>query len=352
MFATESPTLEVTRIPSTAGRCYKCYKYRYCEHQTESGQIICPGCIQTLRNQQLLENIPQHPEPKPIRQRKSRQEEPIIAKPQEKRKSRQEEPIIAKPLQQRKPRQEKPIIAKPQKEAKPRAKYVFSIESVRELLQESEKALTAKEIVASGVCGHRTSVYKTLKRLIEIGDVFASSDKAKNRVFIDKDRVHLLQVERTVKRREFVQMDRNRILNYIKKEGRILEVADIVSATNIAKKTVIRAVNFWGKAGDLTLIKVSKRGNRLHFVSSDNVELVTELMALDQLSTANQVRKILESRDRGVSIGDVMLAIGKGRRSGGSYKYIKKLFKQWGCKKYRQGCGFYYYLGKEESHDQ
>jgi Fe2+ or Zn2+ uptake regulation protein len=323
MFVTDSPisTIEVSCIPSTAGRCYKCHRFRYCEHQSESGKIICPDCIQTLRNQRLLtEIIPQHPEPNPLRQRK--------------------------------PRQEKPIIAKPQKEAKPRAKYVSSIEKIRKLLQESEKALTAKEIVASGVCGHRTSVYKTLNRLIETGAVVASSDTAKNRVFIDKNRVYLLQIERTVRRHKFVQMNRNRVLNYIKRERRILTIADIVAATNITKKTVIRVVNFWGEAGDLTLIKVSERGNRLHFVPSDNAELVTELMELDQLSTANQVRKILESSDRGVSIGDVMVAMGKGRRNGGSYRYIKKLFEQWGCKTYRRGRGLYYYLGKEESHDQ
>ncbi|MFM6604614.1 MAG: hypothetical protein ACKPHQ_08745, partial [Dolichospermum sp.] len=84
---------------------------------------------------------------------------------------------------------------------------------------------------------------------------------------------------------------------------------------------------------------------------SDNTELVAKLVELDQLSTANQVRKILQSSNEGISIGDVMVAIGKGKRNGGSYKYIKKLFKQWGCKSYRQGCGLYYYLDKEEGHD-
>jgi len=254
-----------------------------------------------------------------------------------------------KPLRQRKPIQKKPITcAKPKKiKIKPKRGYVYSKEKILNFLATSEKALTAREIVESGLCGYKTSVYKTLNRLIELGDVVASSDKAKNRVFIDKDRVHLLQVERIVRRREFVQMNRNRVLNYIKKEGRILEVADVVAATNITKKTAIRIVIFWGEAGDLTLIRDSERGNRLHFVPSENAELVTELMQLNELSTANQVRKILESTNRGVSIGDVLVAIGKGRRNGGCYKYIKKLFKQWGCKNYRQGCGLYYYLDQE-----
>ncbi|MFM5957816.1 MAG: hypothetical protein ACKOQ2_11755 [Dolichospermum sp.] len=187
--------------------------------------------------------------------------------------------------------------------------------------------------------------------MIEIGAVVASSDTAKNRVFIGKNRVHLLQIERTVRRREAAQMNRNRVLNYIKKRGRILEVADVVAATNIAKKTVIRIIIFWGKAGDIILVRDSERGNKLRFVPSDNAKLVEKLMELDQLSTANQVRKILQSSNEGMSIGDVMVAIGKGKRNGGSYKYIKKLFKQWGCKSYRQGCGLYYYLDKEEGHD-
>ncbi|MFM6604611.1 MAG: hypothetical protein ACKPH3_11120, partial [Dolichospermum sp.] len=70
---------------------------------------------------------------------------------------------------------------------------------------------------------------------------------------------------------------------------------------------------------------------------SDNTELVAKLVELDQLSTANQVRKILQSSNEGISIGDVMVAIGKGKRNGGSYKYIKLLFKLWGCKRYKLG---------------
>ncbi|MFM6252046.1 MAG: hypothetical protein ACKPEQ_23355, partial [Dolichospermum sp.] len=116
-------------------------------------------------------------------------------------------------------------------------------------------------------------------------------------------------------------MNRNKVLDYIKKEGRILEVADVVAATDITKKTVIRIIISWGKAGDITLIRDSERGNRLHFVPSDNIELVAKLVELDQLSTANQVRKILQSSNEGMSIGDVMIAIGKGKRNGGSYKY-------------------------------
>lgn len=330
MLATDE-IVKVARTGINPGRCYKCHRFRYCDHQSESGEIICPDCIQTLRNQRLLEIIPQRPEPKPTRQRKPKQEKPITEKPQE----------------QRKPKQKKPIAVKPQKEAKPRAKYVYSIEKIQKLLEGSEKALTVKEILASGVCGHKTSVYRTLDRLIEIGAVVSSSDTAKNRVFIDKSRVHLLQIERTVRRREEAQMNRNKVLNYIKKEGRILEVADVVAATNITKKTVIRVIIFLGEAGNLTLIRDSRRGNRLCFVPSDNAELVAKLMELDQSSTANQVRKILESSDKGVSIGDAMIMMGKGRRSGGSYKYIKKLFDQWGCKSYKQGCGLYYYLEQE-----
>lgn len=320
MLATADNIVKVTRIETRAGRCYKCHRFRYCEHESEPGQIICPDCIQTLRNQRLLEII-QHPEPKPT------------------------------PTRQRKPKQKKPIAVKPQKEAKPRAKYVYSMEKIQKLLEESEKALTVREIVESGVCGHKKSVYKTLDRLIEIGAVVASSDTAKNRVFVDKNRVHLLQIERTVRRRKEAQMNRNRVLDYIKKEGRILEIADVVAATNITKKTAIRAIFFLEEAGNLTLIRDSERGNRLHFVPSNNAELVAKLMELKQLSTANQVRKILQSSDKGISIGDALVAIGKRRRNGGSYKYIKKLFKQWGCKSYRQRGGLYYYLDKEERHD-
>ncbi|MFM6682658.1 MAG: hypothetical protein ACKPHM_12495 [Dolichospermum sp.] len=206
------------------------------------------------------------------------------------------------------------------------------------------------EIIESGVCGHKTSVYKTLDRLIEIGAIVASSSTAKNRLFIGKNRVHLLQVKRTIRRREAAQVNRNKVLDYIKKGGRILEVTDVVAATDITKKTVIRIIISLGKAGDITLIRDSERGNRLHFVPSNNTELVAKLVELDQLSTANQVRKILQSSNEGISLGDVMVAIGKGKRNGGSYKYIKKLFKQWGCKSYKQGCGLYYYLetGKPE----
>ncbi|MFM6833982.1 MAG: hypothetical protein ACKPKV_06115 [Dolichospermum sp.] len=205
-----------------------------------------------------------------------------------------------------------------------------------------------REIIESGVCGHKTSVYKTLDRLIEIGAIVASSSTAKNRLFIGKNRVHLLQVKRTIRRREAAQVNRNKVLDYIKKGGRILEVTDVVAATDITKKTVIRIIISLGKAGDITLIRDSERGNRLHFVSSNNTELVAKLVELDQLSTANQVRKILQSSNEGISIGDVMVAIGKGKRNGGSYKYIKKLFKQWGCKSYKQGCGLYYYLETEK----
>jgi hypothetical protein len=266
-------------------------------------------------------------------------------KPQSESKHQSESTQVApdpKPLRQRKSRQKKPITcAKPRE---PKREYVYSREKILNLLATSEKALTAREIGESGLCGYRRSVYKTLNRLIELGDIVASSDKAKNRVFIDKNRVHLLQFERIARRREFVQTYRNRVLNYIKKEGRILEIADIVAATNITKKTAIRIVIFWGEAGDLTLIRDSERGNKLHFVPSGNPALVVQLMELDQQSTANQARRILESSDRGVSIGDVLVAMGKGRRNGGCYKYIKKLFEQWGCKTYRQGRGLYYYL--------
>ncbi|MFM6917423.1 MAG: hypothetical protein ACKPKT_07605 [Dolichospermum sp.] len=305
--------IKVARIEVKAGRCYKCRNFRYCHHQSELGEIICPDCVQTLINQQLLI-------------------------------------IQSKPTRQRRSSQEKLIAVEPQKEVKPRAKYVSSIKKIQKLLEESEKALTVREIIESGVCGHKTSVYKTLDRLIEIGAVVASSDTAKNRLFIGKNRVHLFQVKRIIRRREAAQVNRNKVLDYIKKESRILEVADVVAATDITKKTVIRIIISLGKAGDITLIRDSERGNRLHFVPSDNTELVAKLVELDQLSTANQVRKILQSSNEGMSIGDVMIAIGKGKRNGGSYKYIKKLFKQWGCKSYKQGCGLYYYLetGKPE----
>ncbi|MFM6313866.1 MAG: hypothetical protein ACKPFK_31635 [Dolichospermum sp.] len=305
--------IKVARIEVKAGRCYKCHSFRYCHYQSELGEIICPDCVQTLINQQLLI-------------------------------------IQSKPTRQRRSSQEKLIAVEPQKEVKPRAKYVSSIKKIQKLLEESKKALTVREIIESGVCGHKTSVYKTLDRLIETGAIVASSDTAKNRLFISKNRVHLLQVKRTIRRREAAQVNRNKVLDYIKKEGRILEVADVVAATDITKKTVIRIIISLGKAGDITLIRDSERGNRLHFVPSDNTELVAKLVELDQLSTANQVRKILQSSDKGMSIGDVMVAIGKGKRNGGSYKYIKKLFKQWGCKSYKQGCGLYYYLetGKPE----
>ncbi|MFM6221737.1 MAG: hypothetical protein ACKPDM_15530, partial [Dolichospermum sp.] len=87
---------------------------------------------------------------------------------------------------------------------------------------------------------------------------------AKNRLFIGKNRVHLLQVKRTIRRREAAQVNRNKVLDYIKKEGRILEVTDVVAATDITKKTVIRIIISLGKAGDITLIRDSERGNRLH----------------------------------------------------------------------------------------
>ncbi|MFM6579203.1 MAG: hypothetical protein ACKPIX_06440 [Dolichospermum sp.] len=305
--------IKVARIEVKAGRCYKCRNFRYCHYQSELGEIICPDCVQTLINQQLLI-------------------------------------IQSKPTRQRRSSQEKLIAVEPQKEVKPRAKYVSSIKKIQKLLEESEKALTVGEIIESGVCGHKTSVYKTLDRLIEIGAIVASSSTAKNRLFIGKNRVHLLQVKRTIRRREAAQVNRNKVLDYIKKGGRILEVTDVVAATDITKKTVIRIIISLGKAGDITLIRDSERGNRLHFVPSNNTELVAKLVELDQLSTANQVRKILQSSNEGISIGDVMVAIGKGKRNGGSYKYIKKLFKQWGCKSYKQGCGLYYYLetGKPE----
>ncbi|MFM6880483.1 MAG: hypothetical protein ACKPKK_07510 [Dolichospermum sp.] len=303
--------IKVARIEVKAGRCYKCRNFRYCHYQSELGEIICPDCVQTLINQQLLI-------------------------------------IQSKPTRQRRSSQEKLIAVEPQKEVKPRAKYVSSIKKIQKLLEESEKALTVREIIESGVCGHKTSVYKTLDRLIEIGAIVASSSTAKNRLFIGKNRVHLLQVKRTIRRREAAQVNRNKVLDYIKKGGRILEVTDVVAATDITKKTVIRIIISLGKAGDITLIRDSERGNRLHFVSSNNTELVAKLVELDQLSTANQVRKILQSSNEGISIGDVMVAIGKGKRNGGSYKYIKKLFKQWGCKSYKQGCGLYYYLETEK----
>ena len=62
----------------------------------------------------------------------------------------------------------------------------------------------------------------------------------------------------------------------------------------------------------------------------------------------NFSQNIESKSNRGVSIGDTLAALGK-VRNGGSYKYIKKLFEQWGCKTYRKGCGLYYYLDKEGS---
>ncbi|MFM6198463.1 MAG: hypothetical protein ACKPE1_04830 [Dolichospermum sp.] len=167
--------IKVARIEVKAGRCYKCRNFRYCHYQSELGEIICPDCVQTLINQQLLI-------------------------------------IQSKPTRQRRSSQEKLIAVEPQKEVKPRAKYVSSIKKIQKLLEESEKALTVREIIESGVCGHKTSVYKTLDRLIEIGAVVASSDTAKNRLFIGKNRVHLLQVKRIIRRREAAQVNRNKVL--------------------------------------------------------------------------------------------------------------------------------------------
>lgn len=314
MLATDG-IVKVTRIETKAGRCYKCHRFRYCEHESEPGQIICPGCVQTLRNQRLLEIIPDRPEPKPTRQRS--------------------------------PRQEKPITAKPPKEAKPGLENGYSIQK---LLEESEKALTAKEIAASVVCGHKRTVHRILKRLIELGAVVASSG-TRNRLFIDKSRVHLLQSRRTFEQDQRAKVSRTRILDHVKSENRILEIADIVHGTDVTKKTAIRIVKSWGETGDLTLTR-SPKGNKLYFVPSDNAELVAKLMELEQSFTINRVREILESSNGGVSIGDVMAAIGRGRRNGGSYVYIRKLFKEWGCKTYKQGCGLYYYLDKGKAHDQ
>lgn len=329
MFATESPifVLEVTRIDSSAGRCFKCHKFRYCDHQTESENIICKDCVQTLRNQKLITFIAQ-PKPEKIKVETlpKRTKTPKPPKPEKIKVAR---------------------IPKPPKLKILKAKEPLSKEKILNYLASSEKALTAKEIIESSQCGHRSTIYKTLGQLVECGDVVASSHKAKNRLFTDKDRVNLLEAKKPIRRREYAQMTRSRILTYIKRENRILEIADVVNATNITKKTVIRVVNFFQETGDLIVIKVSERGNKLHFVPADNDVLVKELMELDERSTANQVRSILESNDRGVSIGDVLVAMGKGRRNGGSYAYIKKLLEQWGCKAYRKGCGLNYYLESE-----
>ena len=315
MLATDN-IVKVVHMEIKAGYCYKCHRFRHCEHESERGQIVCARCIQILRNQGLLEIIPDRPEPKPTRQRN--------------------------------PDQKKPIAVKPPKEAKPSPENGYSIQK---LLEESEKALTAKEIAALVVCGHKRSVHRILKRLIELGTVVASSETVRNRLFIDKNRVHLLQSRHTFKQGQYAKTSQTRILDYAKSKDRILEIADIVHGTNVTKKTAIRIVKFWGDAGDLTLTR-SPKGNKLYFVPSDNAELVAKLTELEQSFTVNRVREILESSDGGVSIGDVMTAIGRGRRNGGSYVYIRKLFKEWGCKSYKQGCGLYYYLDKRKTHDQ
>lgn len=305
-------SVEVSRITSTAGRCFKCHKFRYCDYQTKEN-IICKDCVQTLKNQRLLVEVT-----------------PQIIKSSPKL-----------------PRKKKPI--KP-KNLEPRS--VRSKKKMLDCIKSSEKALTAKELIESYQLGRKTTVYKILSRLVKCGDIIGSPDKAKNRAFIDKDRVHLLQARQPVRQNEYAKLNRTRVLNYVKRENRILEIADVVNATNITKKTVIRVVNFLEETGDLACIKASERGNKLHFVPTSNALLVQQLKELDQLSTPNRARRILESKsNRGISIGDTLAALGKNRRNG-SYKYIKKLFEQWGCKTYRKGCGLYYYLDKEGSYDQ
>ena len=308
MFITESPTIKLSPI-NKSGWCFNCHRFRHCKHQSlAESKIICADCVQMLKNQGLIEIT-----------------QPIIQTVEEKKvKKVREKPVREKTVKEKKIR----IGRYPRK--------------VLNLIKESDKALTASEIIKN-TCGHKNTIYKVINQLISSGDI-VGSDKTKDRLFIDKDRADLLQVKRDREIKQRRTKTPEKILNYIRKQNRILTCFDVAKGISINKKTVIRTVRLLEERGVISLIRIFEKGGSFYFAASDNPQLVQQLTEVDQQSTASQVRKFLESNTGGVSIGDALVAIGKKRRNGGSYNYIKKLFEQWGCETYKKGYGLYYYL--------
>lgn len=130
--------ISARQIPQVATRCTNCHKFRYCNHTNPQTGVVCNDCIQTWRNQKILQlEITKQPKP--------------ITEPQPKQ-----------PRQPRQPRQPKPITEpKVIKEPKPKRKpSVFAIaytrpgrpnfaqtrQEVLQLLIQEQKPFTTKGV--------------------------------------------------------------------------------------------------------------------------------------------------------------------------------------------------------------
>lgn len=53
--------IQASKIHPTAGRCFECNRFRYCQHQSDAG-LICDDCVTMFRNQKII-NITAPPKP-------------------------------------------------------------------------------------------------------------------------------------------------------------------------------------------------------------------------------------------------------------------------------------------------
>lgn len=271
--ATAMPNvLEAIAIKPKAGYCFKCYKWRYCEHQTDE-RIICNSCVQILKNQNLFSIIV----PAPI--------VPII--PAEKVKRKQNRP----------PRQ--PTIIK--RSVLPEAE---------KLLRDSPKGMTINEIMdALNLSLRRTLV--VLERLVK-QKVITHTNRKRKRIY-----AHINHAE-IIKNYEGVTVGYKKDTIAIKKA--IDNTPDIVSATDIknlletrkSRNCVLRTLRFLAARGDV-LTYFDEEKDTEYFASVVDEMSVQKFQESVNNSFENRLLKCLESGKKNRT--EIARLLGKNQRS-------------------------------------
>ncbi|MFO0052553.1 MAG: hypothetical protein ACK53Q_06360 [Dolichospermum sp.] len=280
MFTTESPItkLEVTRIESKAGHCFKCHRFRNCEHQTESEKIICKDCVQTLKNQNLLALI-------------------ASPKPPEKVKIKARKP----------PKQRESILPK-----------------ILEAFENSAKVMTINDIREEFRISHRWAL-ATVNKLTKQG-LITHTDRSRNKFYI-----HVKHIENLAKYEGIKTCHRK---NVAAVKTAINGIADVVGATEIfdiskgemSRSCVLSCLRFLAVQGDV-LTYTDDEKNTEYFASSVNELAIKKFSKAIENSLENRILRFLKTGTR--SRQAMAKNFGKNRRSIGAIsKVISRLESQ------------------------
>lgn len=365
-----------------ATRCGNCGRFRYIRKKTDE-RLICDDCYLTFVNQKLITAIQTPPKPKPQKDKpnpkKERTPKPRVPKVKKidnflsyinnlesyirvvdlaefgtkptlydycKKLSEQDKvrtlsvkgTMYVSSIQNYhllEAFHQESLVAKKRREGK-NHKISLVKDRVIGCLLSTEIPLDSRAIEESINAGH-SQVYQALVDLFKEGKIKRKASWQNKYFYIESDREYLLssvaKANQPSNNNKIEKKDiAGKLLSIINSEDKIFDSTLFDNAKEkygVCDRTLFRALRVLQEKG---LIVVSEyiRGQKTYF-ASNKPHLIEKMESIDSSGTRRQVIEFLQSNERFVTINQIIKAIGKKWRSGGTYRYVKKIVDSLDC---------------------